>query len=242
MAGRRPEARPSSRERRGGVFVSYSREDKDWLARLRVYLKPLERDFGVTLWIDTRLKTGQKWREEIRRAIARCQAALLLVSANFLASDFIRKDELPPLLRAADRDGVIIIPVILSAIPKRLYPLSQYQAANPLSRPLDAMSRAERQRLFVKVTDDIIDALGCIKSAAASIGVVDRMYDEVLAARESRASVPKRHRVLIEEVGPKLVAHQVGKHLKVITAKDMRKLPRSTRAYLAVYERGCVNL
>jgi hypothetical protein len=82
MAGYRPEARPSSRERHGGVFVGYRREDKAWLARLRVYLKPLERDFGVTLWIDTRLKTGQKWREEIGRAIARCQAALLLVSAN----------------------------------------------------------------------------------------------------------------------------------------------------------------
>ncbi len=98
---------------RDQVFVSYSHRDREWLERLQIHLRPLVRDRRLDLWADTRLQPGDRWREEIGDAVNRAKAAILLISADFLASDFIDRDELPPLLRAAEKHGCLILPVIV---------------------------------------------------------------------------------------------------------------------------------
>jgi hypothetical protein len=47
------------------IFVSYSHSDKKWLHRLKVHLRPLERDGLIECWDDTQIASGQKWRSEI---------------------------------------------------------------------------------------------------------------------------------------------------------------------------------
>ena len=56
---------------------------------------------------------GPDWRDEIVKALAAARVAILLASADFLASDFIVNDELPPLLHRASRGGVLVLPVIV---------------------------------------------------------------------------------------------------------------------------------
>jgi internalin A len=80
---------------RTGIFISYSHKDQKWLEELQVHLKPLIREQDIDIWDDTRLKVGVRWREEIRGAIQRAKAAVLLISPNFMASDFIAQSELP---------------------------------------------------------------------------------------------------------------------------------------------------
>ena len=60
-----------------------------------------------------KLKGGDKWREEITKAIDKANVAILLVSTAFLASDFISSDELPPILRKAQDEGTIVLPLIV---------------------------------------------------------------------------------------------------------------------------------
>ena len=86
------------------------------MERLQKHLKPLQRQ-GVEVWDDTQLKPGEPWRKEIRTALAATKVAILLISADFLASDFIVTDELPPLLIAAAEGGATILPVIISPLP-----------------------------------------------------------------------------------------------------------------------------
>ena len=81
------------------VFVSYSHEDAGWAQRFKVLLKPLVRVRGLSIWDDTAIRAGDHWYEEIELMVARSAVALLLVSADFLASDFVIDDELPMLLR-----------------------------------------------------------------------------------------------------------------------------------------------
>src|ERR1043166_5499917 len=142
------------------VFISYSHRDKRWLDRLLVHLKPLERAGIIVPWEDTRIRAGERWRKEIEDAIAAARVAVLLVSADFLASDFIAKDELPPLLAAAKANGLIVIPVIVSPCRYDQTPaLGSLQSINPPSKALSRLRKADSDEYLVKLSIQIEAAL-----------------------------------------------------------------------------------
>jgi hypothetical protein len=142
---------------RNKVFISYSHRDKQWLERLQVHLKPLERKGLVERWDDTRIAPGSNWQEEIRQALAATKVAVLLISADFLASDYIAEHELLPLLEAAERDGAIILPVILSPCLFQETPeLARFQAVNDPTRPLLDLPPGEQEQTFLKVARTIL--------------------------------------------------------------------------------------
>jgi hypothetical protein len=153
-------AEKSEAPKRDQVFVSYSHRDSEWLERLRVHLKPLERDGLVKLWDDTKIRSGRKWRDDISKAIDSAKVAILLISAGFLASDFVIEHELPPLLAAAEEDGAVICPVIVS--PSRFLAtpaLSQFQSVNPPTRPLSAMGYSDQEEVLLSVAKTVELAL-----------------------------------------------------------------------------------
>jgi hypothetical protein len=81
---------------------------------------------------------------------------ILLISADFLASDFIVNNELPPLLKAASDGGTTILCVIVSPSRfERTPELSQFQAVNDPSRPLSRLPVAERETIWVRVADAV---------------------------------------------------------------------------------------
>lgn len=133
------------------VFISYSRADSTWLTKIQKALAPLSRSRPIEFWDDTKIKPGMEWRKEIEAALGRARIALLLVSADFLASDFINNHELPPLLDRAAADGVRIIPVLLRPCLFQLSELSKYQAVPGPDRPLSGLSANEVESELVKL-------------------------------------------------------------------------------------------
>ncbi len=141
------------------VFISYSHKDRKHLERLQVHLTDLVRKGMIDLWSDTKIVPGANWREEIKRAIETASVGVLLVSADFLASQFIAEDELPPLLKAAETRGMVILSVILSPCGFDFSALSQFQAINDPSKPLSRMSSHKKEELWSKVAKSIREAI-----------------------------------------------------------------------------------
>ncbi len=131
------------------IFISYSHKDRDYLERLLVHLKPLEKAGLIDPWVDTRLKAGDRWKQEIELALQSASVAIVLVSADFLASDFVVENELPPILAKAKLGGTRIIPLIVKPCRFTRDPnLSKFQSHNPPEKPLSSLSDYERERVF----------------------------------------------------------------------------------------------
>jgi hypothetical protein len=151
---------PIPEKGRRKVFISYSHKDSKWLKRLHIHLRDLERRNLVEFWDDTRIRPGDEWRKEIRAALDSSRAAVLLVSADFIASDFIAKEELPPLLAAAESEGVKILPLILSAsLFEEIESLARFQAVNPPSKPLMRLSKGKQEEYLVELSKAILRAV-----------------------------------------------------------------------------------
>lgn len=155
------------------IFVSYAHTDKEWLERMNVHLKPLERTHNVELWTDQKIGVGQRWLEAIETALDEAHVAVLLVSAHFLASDFIADGELPPLLQKAEREGTRIMPVIVGGCDFRGHPdLGAFQSANDPEAPLQGLSPVDVDKVFVKLKHAIEEALA-EQAALDEAAVVD---------------------------------------------------------------------
>lgn len=147
-------------KRRSHIFVSYSHADREHLRRLRVHLRPFEREGTVEVWADSKIVPGSNWRQEIKKAIDKAAAAICLISADFLASDFIAENELPPLLQGAADQGVEILPVILKPCAfTDIKELAVFQAVNDPSNPLVGLEECEQEKVWYQVAVTARDAL-----------------------------------------------------------------------------------
>jgi serine/threonine protein kinase len=147
---------------RNSIFVSYSHSDIRWLNKLKTMLRPLEREGGLVLWDDSRIKPGERWKEEIQAAIASAKVAVLLVSPEFLASEFVTKDELPPILEASEKEGLRILWIPVSDCLYNVTAISRYQAAWDPSRPLTKLRGAKVQEALASIAKAVGRALDSV--------------------------------------------------------------------------------
>ncbi|MGH8577373.1 MAG: toll/interleukin-1 receptor domain-containing protein [Gammaproteobacteria bacterium] len=150
------------------IFISYSHADEEWLQRLRLHLKPLERTGALDIWDDRRIEAGSRWREQIEAALKTAKAAVLLVSADYLASTYIAERELPFLLEVAHDRGMPVLPIIVSPCRFTRTPLNEFQAVNSPTSPMTGKSKQEQEQILAKVAEVIRKTLGVRQSPLLS--------------------------------------------------------------------------
>jgi WD40 repeat protein/class 3 adenylate cyclase len=154
-----PNVTVTSSQERKGVFISYSHKDTKFLEQLLAHMKPFAG--RITAWSDQQIEPGTKWFQEIKAALAASRVVLMLVTKDFLSSDFIHEHEFGPVLKDAEASGVKILWVLVRDCAYKETPLKHYQAAIPPDKPLAEM-KAERDRAWVKVCEAIIKSAGPI--------------------------------------------------------------------------------
>jgi TIR domain-containing protein len=140
------------------LFISYGHRDMqpmNWLERLQLYLAPSRQEGVVEIWDDSKIEPGDKWREQIKTALGRASSAIFLVGPAFLASDFVRNQELPVLLEANNTRGCRIYPVVVGYSAYDRSVLKQYQAFNDPNTPLEALSLAEQNRILNELSKQV---------------------------------------------------------------------------------------
>ena len=78
------------------LFISYSHQDEAWKDRLQKQLAFLK--IRLISWDDRNISGGADWKSEIHEAMNQANLAILLVTPDFLCSEFISTVEVPRLL------------------------------------------------------------------------------------------------------------------------------------------------
>jgi hypothetical protein len=180
------------------VFISYSHADRGWVERIRLVMAPLLMQQGkaLQLWDDSQIEPGDRWLEEIEAALANARVALLLVSAEFLASEFVMGREVPALLRAAEAEGVRVLWVPLSASLVRHTAIHAYQALLPPEQALDALDPPQQRLALVRIAESVHKALEQAEKQAKRQELERRQEQQ---RREHQASAAEQRQQAEEE-------------------------------------------
>lgn len=127
------------------IFIGYSQKDKEYFQQLQTHLARYEREKLMDVWDDTKIAAGVKWQEEIKKTLDVTKVAILLISPDFMASDFMTKNTLSLLLQSAEKDGAIILPIFLKyCVIKDTY-LQQFQ---PFNNQITAQKNNDREQVW----------------------------------------------------------------------------------------------
>ena len=148
------------------LFISYSHRDENLRDELSKHLALLGRQGIVTAWHDRRIGAGEDWKGAIDQHLDRAGVILLLISADFLASDYCFDLEMTRALERHARGETYVIPVILRACDWTSGPFARLQALPRDGKPVT--SWPNRDEAWHDVTRGIRAAVARIASSEPS--------------------------------------------------------------------------
>ncbi len=110
------------------VFYSYSHKDDEFRIALENHLSLLQRQGLITAWHDRRIGPGGEWREQIDSHLRSADLILLLISADFLASDYCFDVELKCALDRHKAGAALVIPIVVRHVDWSEAPFAGLQA------------------------------------------------------------------------------------------------------------------
>jgi hypothetical protein len=113
------------------IFISYAHEDAGWCDKLKAHLRIVERDGVAKVWTDAEIELGAEWDVEIRTALNEAKVILLLVSSDFINSDFCYGKEMVTAMERHDSGDAIVVPVSTRYVDWGMAPFGKLQGYDP---------------------------------------------------------------------------------------------------------------
>jgi len=223
---------------RKGIFISYSHKDKKWLDTIMTFLKPYTRGEKVSVWSDEQIMPGARWDTEIKKQLETCRVVLLLVTPNFLASDYIVENELSLILKREQEGELIIYWLAVSHSAYYLTDLLKIQAANNPAKPLDQLSKSERDKTLVEITEKIANAMD-INAISNVLKIIDDFVPQQKAFMDDVEidNRPRNYSIQAHQEHDKIELKSGDNYVvETITADDLEKLDRNSKILIRSYE------
>jgi hypothetical protein len=164
------------------VFISYSHKDDAWKDRLVIHLGVLQQEGLLDLWDDRRIGAGEDGYQKIKEAITRASVAVLLVSADFLTSNFILSKEVPRLRERKDKEGLRIFPVIIRPCAwKHVKWLARMNLRPNDGKPISSGDEHQIEAGLAAIAEEIVDIIENEKEDSGGIfignGKIKKVYE-----------------------------------------------------------------
>jgi TIR domain-containing protein len=125
------------------LFYSYAHQDERLRKRLETHLSALRQQKVITEWHDRKIVAGMDWKQSIDTHLATAAVILLLVSPDFLASDYCYGIEMQRALARHAEGDACVIPVILRPVDWQGTPFAHLQCAPTLAKPVTMWSNRD---------------------------------------------------------------------------------------------------
>ena len=135
------------------VFFSYSHKDEELRDELAIHLKMMERQGLIGSWHDRLISAGTEWANEIDDNLNIADVILLLISANFLASDYCYDIELQRAMERHEAGEARVIPIVLKPCDWGDAPFGKLQALPKNAKPVTQWS--DRDEAFLNISQGL---------------------------------------------------------------------------------------
>jgi hypothetical protein len=141
------------------AFISYCHKNTKSLQEFRKYMQSLEEQGLIKFWHDGAIESSADWHQEIQGALRSCGEAILLVTEDFMASQYIAKSELTVLKERFEAGEIRVHWLhIEEAVYEHMW-FAKIQALHAPNPPLLAMKRAKRLAAFKQICGTLRERL-----------------------------------------------------------------------------------
>lgn len=165
------------------LFFSYSHVDEALRNQLEVHLAALNRQGLIATWHDRRITAGTPVGDAIDANLNTSQVILLLVSSDFIASDYCYEREMSRAMERHENGDARVIPVILRPCDWHDLPFGKLLAAPRDGKPITT---------WPNIDEAFLDVERAIKAAVKELGEKHKSASGAPASALSRSAVPPK--------------------------------------------------
>jgi len=131
------------------LFISYSHVDQELCEQLHTHLAQLRRDGLISVWHDRQISSGGEWGNEINRRLDSARIVLLLISPDFIKSEYCYEREMRRALQRRAAGQAQVIPIVVRAADWQTSPVGKLQALPPGAKPVTTWTNRDEAWLSV---------------------------------------------------------------------------------------------
>lgn len=165
------------------TFIVYSSKDKETKERLLDHLNPFTEEYDLAIWHDELISPGDDWNAEIQQRFEKTDIFLLLVSVDFLNSEYIRQVELKAAIESYRSNKSVIVPAIIGYCQwdTKLYTddnftIKDLQVLPPAGKPLDEWTT--RDKGFNEIAIGVRKVIKSIRDKRSAISHTEKSIDD----------------------------------------------------------------
>jgi hypothetical protein len=166
------------------LFISYAHNDEELRRQLDKHLAPLQRRKIIDAWHDRKIEAGQRWADEIDEKLNNADIILLLISPDFVASDYCSDIELKKAMKRHAAGESKVVPIILEPCDWKCYDFGQLQAFPKDGKAITLWSN--RNAAFL----DVAEGIG---------QVAEDLFEQRKKKLEEKALAEQRYKTKVEE-------------------------------------------
>jgi hypothetical protein len=145
------------------LFISYSHSDEELKGELIKHLEPLRHRNMIEEWHDRKIPAGKEWDKEISRALSSADIILLLISIDFINSEYCYGTEMERAIERHDKGEARVIPIILRSRLWQYAPFAKLQALPKDAKAVHSWSDRDEALTDIvigigKVAEELLEA------------------------------------------------------------------------------------
>lgn len=187
------------------IFISYSHEDESYKDKLEKHLSILKRNSIVETWHDRKIIPGEEWDKKIKDELETAQIILLLVSVDFLSSNYCYDIEIKRAVERHDKGEAVLIPIMLRKCDWNETSFSKIQALPKNAKPVKNFE--DEDEAFYSIVEGIKSSITQLKKRKEQNNKIELISE----AKDLKIF----HKIKLECDTPPNILHWVGRQREI---------------------------